>query len=60
MSETQVERKPLYRCASSYFDLPIRMKGELEYSEAYRLCCEWNCWHDAKDMAYTERIDNDK
>ena len=32
--------------------LPIRMKGLFTYSEAYKLACDWNCWHVGEDMAF--------
>jgi hypothetical protein len=48
--------KPEYQIVSSAM-LPIRMKGRFTYQEAYQICCDWNSWHLAQDMAYPEKVD---
>jgi hypothetical protein len=47
-----------YRIVSSYpHGLPFRFKGRFTYAEAYQMCCDWNSWHLAQDMAFPEKVD---
>jgi hypothetical protein len=34
--------------------LPARFNGTFSFGDAYRLCCDWNSWHVAQDMAHPE------
>ena len=44
-----------YRCRIvSRADLPERMRGLFSFSDAYKLCCEWNRTHEAAEMAWPE------
>jgi len=39
---------------SSRATLPARFKGTFSFEEAHRLCCSWNSWHAAEDVACPE------
>jgi hypothetical protein len=55
MADTRREYRIFSNCPNG---LPSRMEGRFTYADAYRLCCDWNYWHAAEDMAFPEKIDD--